>query len=102
MMEWKRGATFSAHCTYTPPEGGLETLEGATITSQIRASGSLVADLTASLAVDGLSFDLTADETDDWPVGVAEWDVRIEIEGTVYYTTTVPLRILRQVTQVAA
>jgi hypothetical protein len=97
-LQIKCGATFRALCTYLPPDGGLASLVGAEITSQVRNSGALVADLNCDLAADGMSFVLSADDTSDWPTTTLQWDIRIEVDGEVVYTETVALQVLYNVT----
>jgi hypothetical protein len=93
----KRGATFTATGTYTPAAGALPNLIGATLTSQVRARG-FSRDLEVTLAPDGLTFTVDGGPTSDWPVGVAEWDMRIEVGSEVIYTDTVRIQVQRPVT----
>jgi hypothetical protein len=96
-IAFKRGATFAASCTYTPAAGSLPNLVGATIASQVRAR-NFTKDLAATIAPDGLTFTLDGGPTADWPVGVADWDIRITVGDTVIYTDTVRIQVLRPVT----
>lgn len=100
-ISFKQGATFTAQCTYTAPAGGLPNLIGADITSQIRRGSLLVQDLTVTLAPDGMSFTVDGGDTSAWPVDFLSWDVRIDIDGSVYYTDTVQIQLQRSVTQAA-
>lgn len=99
-LPFKRGASFTARCTYLPPEGGLPNLVGAVITSEIRQAGKLVQRLACELAPDGMSFLLTADEAETigWPTGAAQWDIRVEVDEEVIYTETIALQVLYAVT----
>lgn len=101
-IAWKRGATFAANCVYTPTDGALADLLGATITSQIRHNGKLVADLQATIAADGLSFELEDAAGVDFPLGQCLWDIRIAVADAVIYTDTITLNVVDHVTQVAA
>lgn len=102
-LKFKRGATFRAVCTYIPPEGGgLPSLDGAQITSELRVppAGKLVQELTVQPAVDGMSFTLyaTDKETTLWPIAALAWDIRVEIDGEVIYTETIALQVIQQIT----
>ena len=99
-LQFKRGASFSARCTYIPPAGGLPALVGAIITSEIRNNGKLVQRLACELAPDGMSFMLTADESETitWPVATVQWDIRVEVDEEVIYTETIALQVLYNIT----
>lgn len=99
---FKRGASFGATCTYQPPEGGRPNLIGATVTSQLRLRNRLLQDFVCTLAPDGMSFTIEADEDDTnaWPIAVCDWDIRIEADGNVTYSETLQLNVMYAVTQV--
>lgn len=101
-IAWKRGATFAANCVYTPPDGALADLLGATITSQIRHNGKLVTDLTPTIAADGLSFDLEDTAGATFPLGACAWDIRIAVGTDVIYTDTVTINVVDHITEPAA
>lgn len=98
MISIKQGATFAVHGTYTPAAGALPSLQGATITSQIRKNGKLVAALDVELAPDGMSFLVDGGSTAAWPTGRVDWDMRIVIGNSVYYTDTAELLVASAVT----
>src|SRR5262245_27389787 len=97
---FKRGATFTAICTYLPVDGGLPDLVGATITSQIRYMGTLVQELQAEMDADGMGFRLYADEADTakWPVATCLWDIRISVDEQVIYSETIYLNVIDAIT----
>lgn len=96
----KRGSSFAPRLTYTPAADALESLEGVTITSSIKAGGRIVSTLTVQdVDDDFLSFTLSAEDgTDAWPTGMAEWDIRFAIGGVVFYSDTVVFEITSSVT----
>lgn len=98
-IAWKRGATFAANCVYTPPDGALADLLGATITSQIRHNGKLVVELTPTIAADGMSFDLDDASATEFPLGSCEWDIRIAVGDAVIYTDTITLSVVKNITE---
>src|SRR5262245_30063512 len=101
---FKRGSTFHARCTYQPPAGGAASLVGANITCEVRLRGTLVQAFEVTLATDGMSFALFADETEtiNWPVATCEWDIRIELNSEVIYSETLSLNIILNITAAPA
>jgi hypothetical protein len=98
-IPFKRGASFNVTARYNPTGADRPNLIGATITSQIRRNGSLVATLTCVLATNGMSWTMRAPTiTKNWPLGYADWDVRIEVDGAVAFTSTAKLNIISSVT----
>lgn len=98
-VTFKRTAQFYALCEYTPAEGGLSNLLGTVVTSQVRTrTGTLVADLTALMADDGLSFTLTCDDTSTWPLDTLLWDVCVTFDGVRILTSTVTIACVQNVT----
>lgn len=96
----KRGSTFTAVTTYTPPAGGLPNLIGATVTSQIKDSEGTLHDLDCTLDGTGLVITSTADfaQVEEWAAGSAQWDIRVEIGGVCIYTDTAIFPVKPQVT----
>jgi hypothetical protein len=99
MISIKQGATFAVRGTYTPAAGALPNLQGATITSQIRMKGKLIAELDVELANDGMSFLVDGGSTAGWPAGRVDWDMRIVIGNSVYYTDTAELLVASAITK---
>lgn len=100
-FNFKRGGTFTATVTYTPPQGGLANLLGTTITSDILDSAGVVHPLSVSLNNTGLIITLTDPATDCalWASGPAKWDIRVLLNtGVVIYSSTVSFTVLPQIT----
>jgi hypothetical protein len=100
----KRGDTFALGCTYKNSEGTAESLEGMTVTSQIRdREDVLLQALTVDLADQDedegqFSISATATETALWPVAKYLMDIQI-LNGTVVVSSeTISLRIERDIT----
>jgi len=96
VFKFKRGATFAPTITYTPQEGGLATLVGATITSRIKDKSKQTAvSLVPTIAADGLSFTLAAQgSTRGWTPGMKSWDIKVSIGDVVFYTNTVIFEVV--------
>lgn len=98
---FKRGDTFTVTVRWRPKQGGLQNLLGASITSQVRDYKASYYDMTCTLAGDGMSFVVTAPYsiTQRFSTGVASWDARIEIGGTVIHTPTLNFAVTTEVTK---
>jgi hypothetical protein len=84
---FKRGTTFSATVTYTPAAGGPANLTSTTITSSIKV-------------VDGLSFTAVySGSTSAWAIGNAKWDIKFVTGGSTFYSETLRLSVIEQVTE---
>ena len=95
----KRGTSFAGTCTYTPDAGGPATITNVTITSDIITTDGSVYACTITKAGNGLSF--TARYTGDsgkWSLGTARWDIKFINNGAVFYSETMRLNIIDQVT----
>ena len=96
---FKRGTTFAGTCTYTPDQGGPSTIAGVTITSDIITANAAVYPCTITKANDGLSFVVRyTGSTADWTLGPARWDIKFINAGAVFYSETMRLNIIDQVT----
>lgn len=97
---FKRGTTFSASVTYTPAAGGPANLTASTITSTIKDSQRSEYDLSITKAGDGLSFTAAYNgSTAAWALGNAKWDIKIVNGGSTFYSETLRLDIIEQVTE---
>lgn len=98
---FKRGDTFTVRARFRPKEGGLQNLLGATITSHVKDYKSSYHKLDCTLAEDGMSFVVNGayTVTQNFSTGVAAWDARIEIGGTVIHTPTVNFVVTSEVTK---
>ena len=97
-VTFKRGTTFAGTVTYTPETGGPANLLTTTVVSSIIDSGACTYPLTITMAVDGLSFVARYDDTTDWTIGNARWDIKFTYGGTVFYSETMRLNVIDQVT----
>ena len=98
-VTFKRGTSFEASVDYTPPAGGLANLIGVTVTSTIIDADRNEFELVTVVADNGLSF--TAEyvgDTGDWAVGTARWDIKFTNNDSVFYSDTMRLDVIGQVT----
>ena len=98
-VTFKRGTTFAGNCVYTPDAGGPSTITGVTITSDIILSDNSVVPLTITKAQNGLSFVAsTSASTSNWALGPARWDIKFNNAGAIFYSDTMRLNVIDQVT----
>jgi len=98
-VTFKRGTSFEASVVYTPEAGGLANLIGVTVTSTIIDADRNEFELTVVVAGDGLSFTaIYAGDTAAWSVGTARWDIRFANNDSVFYSETMRIDVIGQVT----
>lgn len=97
-VTFKRGTTFAATVTYTPETGGPANLLTTTVTSDIIDAGNATYPCTITMAVDGLSFVASYPTTGSWNLGNARWDIKFAYGSTVFYSETMRLNVIDQVT----
>ena len=98
-VTFKRGTSFGASVAWNPESGGLANLIGVTVTSSIVDSGQNEYDLTCTVAVDGLSCTAVyPGDTSDWATGSARWDIKFSNGGSIFYSDTMRLDVIGQVT----
>jgi hypothetical protein len=97
-VTFKRGTTFAATVTYTPEAGGPANLLTTTVTSSIIDAAGQTYPLTITMAGDGLSFVASYSTTSAWTLGSARWDIKFAYGTTVFYSETMRLNIIDQVT----
>jgi len=99
-VTFKRGTNFGSSTVFTPePPPAIQDLIGVTVTSTIIDADRNEYELTVVVAGNGLSF--TADyvgSTADWAIGTARWDIKFTQGTTVFYSDTMRLDIIGQVT----
>jgi hypothetical protein len=101
-IPFKQSDTFILACTYredgTPVD--LTTFE---IASQVRdSSGTLVADLTVTLADQGTDpgvFTLSCADTSPWPIDLLPCDIQFTLDGNVRSTQTFFVAVEPEVTR---
>jgi len=98
-VTFKRGSSFSASMVWNPEPGGLANLVGVTVTSSIIDTQQNEYDLTCTVAGDGLSVTFVhPGSTSDWALGSAKWDIKFLNGGTVFYSETMRIDLIGQVT----
>jgi len=97
-VTFKRGTTFAGTVTYTPETGGPANLLTTTVTSSIIDAANQVYPCTITMAVDGLSFVASYSPTANWSLGSARWDIKFAYGTTVFYSETMRLNVIDQVT----
>jgi hypothetical protein len=96
-ITFKRASTFYASVTYTPDSGGAPTLDGVTITSDVRdAHGKIYA--CAVTLTSPTTFSVSYDATAAWSLGSAYWDIRFANNGVVFFSDTAVLNIVDNIT----
>jgi hypothetical protein len=98
-VTFKRGTSFAGTCTYTPDAGGPATITNVTITSDIITTDGSVYACTITKAGNGLSFVARyTGSSANWSLGTARWDIKFINSGAVFYSETMRLNIIDQVT----
>jgi len=97
IFDFKKGSSFGANCVYTPDAGGPTDLTGVTIVSSVRDSRGFAYNLTVNV-IDATHFSLICYNTQPWYPGTAFWDIQFSINGTVFYSDTVLINVLNNVT----
>lgn len=98
-VTFKRGTSFEAAVVYTPEAGGLANLIGVTVTSTIIDADRNEFELVVTVAGNGLSFTATyPGDSADWATGTARWDIKFSNAGSIFYSDTMRLDIVGQVT----
>jgi hypothetical protein len=98
-VTFKRGTSFEASVVYAPEVGGLANLIGVTVTSTIIDADRNEFDLTVTVAGDGLSFTAVyPGDTGSWGIGTARWDIKFLNNDSVFYSDTMRLDVIGQVT----
>jgi len=98
-VTFKRGTSFAGTVTYTPYAGGPATITSVTITSTIITSDGTEYPCTITKAGNGLSFVVRyTGDSGSWALGTARWDIKFVTAGAVFYSETMRLNIIDQVT----
>ena len=102
IFDHKRGDNFFVSCVYKDGDGTRVSLDGITITSQVRTpSGVLVSDCVATVTdEDQGEYSLEVADTSLWPLGRLEWDIQYSLDGgRVISSETVCVNVLKDVTR---
>ena len=98
-VTFKRGTSFGASVVWNPEAGGLANLIGVTVTSTILDADRNEFELVITVAGNGLSFTAEyAGDTGDWAVGTARWDIKFTNNGSIFYSDTMRIDVIGQVT----
>jgi hypothetical protein len=98
-VTFKRGTSFAGTVTYTPDAGGPATITSVTITSTIITTDGTEYPCTITKAGNGLSFTVRyTGDSGSWALGTARWDIKFINAGAVFYSETMRLNIIDQVT----
>ena len=97
-VTFKRGTTFAATVTYTPEAGGPANLLTTTVTSNIIDSDDNTYPCTITMAGGGLSFVASVPDTTNFSLGNARWDIKFAYGTTIFYSETMRLSVIDQVT----
>ena len=99
-VTFKRGTNFGSTTVFTPEAPpAIQTLSGVTVTSTIVDADRNEYDLTVVVAGNFLSFTANyVGSTADWAIGTARWDIKFSQGTTVFYSDTMRLEIIGQVT----
>ena len=97
--EFKKGQTFNAVATYTPEAGWPADLSGCTIESDIKDSRNQLRELTVVIdSPTQFTMSSIGEDTQDWHTGTAYWDIKFVQSGVTFYSETVTLNILANIT----
>lgn len=97
-IKFKRGSTFAADCTMQA-SGSLTDLTDVSITSTIEDSAGKAHPAVVSIVDPTLmTFKITIANTSRFSVGSAFWDIKFFRGGVAFYTETVEVNVLKQVT----
>jgi hypothetical protein len=98
-VTFKRGTSFAATVTYTPDAGGPATITNVTITSTIITTDGTEYPCTITKAGSGLYFIVRyTGDSGSWALGTARWDIKFINAGATFYSETMRLNIIDQVT----
>ena len=99
-VTFKRGTNFGSSTVFTPEAPpAIQNLIGVTVTSTIIDADRNEYELTVVVAGNGLSFTANySGSTADWAIGTARWDIKFTQGTTIFYSDTMRLDIIGQVT----
>ena len=93
---FKIGTTFNPACVYYSAPNVPGDITNFDIESQIRnLSGTVIATLTV-IKTNATQGQYTFNEnTNDWPVGIALWDMKFSYGGVQFYTQTITINLVQ-------
>jgi len=95
--EFKQGQSFNGVATYAPETGWPTNLTGVTIKSALRDSRNHRHYFIVTVQ-SPTQFTMYYENTQDWYAGTAYWDIQFSQGDTVFYSETVRMNILPNVT----
>lgn len=95
--EFKQGQSFIGTATYTPEAGWPANLSGVTIYSALLDARNKKHYFTVEIQSPTV-FTMAYPNTQDWNHGTAYWDIQFIQGNTVFYSETIRLNILPNVT----
>ena len=97
-LRFKRGSTFAADCTISQT-ASIENLNDVTITSSIEDSeGKLHSAIVTIINSNDRTFKVYISNTTRFSLGSAMWDIKLSRSGVVFYSETVEIIIVKQIT----
>jgi hypothetical protein len=95
--DFKRGQTFNGAATYTPEAGWPTDLSGVTVITALRDQRNQLHYFDVTMT-DATHFTVRSDATESWHTGTAYWDIKFSTGEVVFYSETILLNILPNVT----
>jgi hypothetical protein len=95
--EFKQGQSFAGVATYVPEPGWPANLSGVVIYSALLDARNKKHYFTITVQ-SPTQFTMSYDNTQDWHSGTAYWDIQFSKDGTVFYSDTIRIAILPNVT----
>ena len=95
---FKKGSTLNAVCTLRP-KSGLTSLQDVTISSSILTKDGISHPCVITIPdVNGLKFITRIQDTSDFAEGSALWDFKFTMNGSIIYSDTEELTIVKNIT----
>jgi len=98
ITQFKKGSTFNPQCTMEA-SGSLPNLIGVTVTSSVKTSNNITHNAVVTIPNPSvLAFSVRIDDSLDFGIGLAQWDIKFVKDGIVFYTETIQLNIVKNIT----
>ena len=95
--EFKQGQSFQGVATYTPETGWPVDLAGVTVNTALLDARNKKHYFTVTID-SPTQFTMYYENTQDWNPGTAYWDIQFIQGSTVFYSETIRITILPNVT----